>query len=265
MPRIAGKPEQGVQAVVLTLRIFETLADSGPLGVTALARALQTTKSRIFRHLQTLVRQGYLVQSPDSEQYRVGPQLVGLGWRVSDTFDLISLATPILRELRDTLGHSCVISQVEANGMRVLIAISGLSSIEIGVKRGSLLTFHASAQGKVALAFAPPELRAQIFRSRLDMLTPRTITSQTALRSEIERIANQGWGVAPNEAMTGINTLAAPIFDASKACIATVGIVDSIQFIEEMPTEEQIHHTAAAAARISAALGYRADDRLRRA
>jgi hypothetical protein len=64
MPRITGAGGEGVQAVVLALRILEHLAHDGrPVGVTALARALGTTKSRIHRHLQTLAQEGYILQA----------------------------------------------------------------------------------------------------------------------------------------------------------------------------------------------------------
>jgi len=35
-------------------------------------RTLGTTKSRIFRHLQTLVMKGYLSQQEETERYQVG-------------------------------------------------------------------------------------------------------------------------------------------------------------------------------------------------
>ena len=85
--------------------------------------------------------------------------------------------------LRDALGHYSVLSQVEEEGVRVLAAVSGRSLVEIGVRRGSLLLFHASAQGKVALAFGPEETRHRVLRSRLEMLTPSTIVSATRLES----------------------------------------------------------------------------------
>jgi IclR family KDG regulon transcriptional repressor len=259
MPKISGDSSgDGVQAVVLALHIMEYLAEQRrPVGVTALAEALGTTKSRIFRHLRTLVQHGYIVQSPESERYQVGSQLVQLGRLVGENLDLAAAAHPILRELRDELGHSTVVSQVEAEGVRVLARVPGTSPIEIGVKPGSLLPFHSSAQGKIALAFGEEALRTRVFRSRLEMLTPSTITAPGALEEEIERTRQRGWAIAPNEAMIGINTLAAPVFDVSGALVGAVGVVDSIQFIPAEASDEQIRRTVAAARRISKHLGFR--------
>ncbi len=257
MPRIAGKPGEGVQAAILVLRILELLGrERKEIGVTALARALQTTKSRIYRHLRTLVQEGYIVQPLDSERYKVGPRLVALARLVSDNVDLAAAASDVLIELRDALGHSAVVSQVEPDGVRVLATVSGKSPIEIGVRPGSLLPFHASAQGKVALAFASPEFRARVLRARLEMLTPQTIVSPAALRAEIDKVRGQGWATAPNQSALGLNTLAAPVFDASGSLCGTVGIVDMVQFIEADPSDDQIERTLAAGRKISATLGY---------
>jgi DNA-binding IclR family transcriptional regulator len=233
------------------------LAEEGrPIGVTALARALGTTKSRIHRHLKTLTQEGYILQSEDTDRYQVGARLAALGRLAGDTFDLASIAAPTLRSLRDSLGHFTVVSQVEPEGVRVLATVPGKSSVEIGVKRGSLLSLHGSAQGKVALAFGEESVRSAIFRSRLELLTPKTIVSPAVLRRELEVVKEQGWAVAPNEALIGVNALAAPIFGANGLLIGTVSIVDSIQFIEEEPTSEQIERVKDAASRISASLGH---------
>lgn len=263
MPRIRTIPgdadasADGVQAVVLALQIVEQLAgEPEALGVTALANALGSTKSRIHRHLRTLVQQGYVAQADDSDKYRVGDRLVRLGRRVGEKFDLAGAALPSLRALRDVLGHFTVVSQVEADGIRVVATLSGNSMMEIGVKRGSLLGFHYSAQGKLALAFGDPLVRERTFRSRLEMKSPKTITSARALQREIDRIGAQGWAVAPGEATLGINALAAPIFDRTGALVGTIAIVDSIQYIQDEPSDEQVGQTVKAAREISASLGY---------
>jgi IclR family KDG regulon transcriptional repressor len=257
MPRISGASGDGVQAVVLALHILERLAEEGrPMGVTSLASALGTTKSRIWRHLQTLMQHGYIVQSEDTERYRVGARLVTLGQAVGNSLDIVSAGYGTIRDLRDSVGHSAVISQVEADGVRIVSTVSGKSSIEIGVRPGSLLGFHNSAQGKIALAFGSDSLRATVFNARLEKHTPSTIVSPGALRTELERVRQQGWAAAPNEAVIGLNALAAPVFDAAGILAGAVAIVDSVQFITQHPTALQIDKTVAAARRVSAALGY---------
>ena len=40
-----------------------------------------------------------------------------------------------------------------------------------------------------------------------------------------------GFAAAPEEAMLGINSVAAPIFDDKDACVGAVALVGSIQFL----------------------------------
>jgi IclR family KDG regulon transcriptional repressor len=257
MPKISGPMPEGVQAAVVMLRTIEFLSESRkPVGVTALAHALGTTKSRIHRHLQTLLQQGYVIQAADSERYAVGPRLVTLARRINEDFDVASFVLPALQDLRDSLGHFAIYSQIEDNGMRVRATVSGTSPIEIGVKQGSLLPFHASAQGKLALAFGPDAVGQRILHSKLERFTPHTITKTAALDREIATIRRQGWAVAPNEVAVGLNALAAPVRDASGRLVGAVGIVDLAQFIAAEPAREQIQQTVAVARRISDMLGY---------
>ncbi|MGB3386631.1 MAG: IclR family transcriptional regulator [Pseudaminobacter sp.] len=257
MPRIEGKSGEGVQAVQLVLGILENLArERRAMGVTELAQALGTTKSRIYRHLQTLLHQDYIIQPKDSDRYECGPRLVALGRAVSDSLDLAHVAADALLELRDALGHSAVISQVTPDGMRVLATVPGRSPIEIGVRAGSLLAFHCSAQGKAALAFLSSEFAARILRSKLEVLTPHTIISPAELNVQLEKIREQGWATAPNESAIGLNTLAAPVFDSGGAVCGAVGVVDMVQFIAAVPSKDQRERTMAAARRVSRALGY---------
>ncbi len=81
MPRIGGPPRgEGVQAVGMALQILEHLAARrGAQGVTELARDMQTTKSRMHRHLRSLIAGGYVVQPPGTGKYQIGGRLLALG------------------------------------------------------------------------------------------------------------------------------------------------------------------------------------------
>jgi IclR family transcriptional regulator, KDG regulon repressor len=259
MPRISGsQPGDGVQAVVFALQILEYLAQRrSTVGVTDLARVFGTTKSRIYRHLQTLMSAGYVIQETETERYRTGGRLIALGRVVSENFELMSAARTVMEELRDRLGHAVTLSEVELAGLRVLSTIAGTQPFEIGVKPGSLLPAHATAQGKLLLAFGPDAPREKLLRKSLPANTPQTITNPAVLREELKQVKKQGWATAPNQAVVGVNALAAPILDATGGFVGTVAIVDLIQFVPARPTPEQIRRIVEAGRRISANIGYR--------
>lgn len=246
-----------IQSVALALQVLETLANAdSDMGVTALASALGTTKSRIHRHLRTLVSLGYISQSGTTERYRIGSRLIALGQAASGTVDLPSVAMPHMRTLRDRTGHAVSVGKIEEDGIRILNTLHGNMQIDVGVRPGSLLGFANSAQGKVALASMPEHARQDVIPETLAAGTKFTITDRAELLAHIDNIAGQGWATAPNETMLGLNALACPIFNSERAPIATIAIVSLTEFIKTPPEQSQIEAVSEAAARISAEIGF---------
>jgi IclR family transcriptional regulator, KDG regulon repressor len=259
MPRISGAQRgDGVQAVVFALQVLEYLAQHrSTLGVTDLARVFDTTKSRMHRHLQTLVAAGYVMREEETERYRSGARLIAFGRAVADNFELTNAARSVMESLRAALGHPVALSQPEPDGMRVIATIAGKSAFEIGVKPGSMLSAHTTAQGKLMLAYGTEAVCERLLSKSLPRSTPHTQTDRNALRAELEQVRRQGWATAPNQSIIGLNALAAPIFDALGTFVGAIAVVDSIQFIPEAPAAKQIRQVVEAGKRISATIGYR--------
>lgn len=246
----------GVHSVQLAIDVLEAVAFSDDeLGVTQIAERLHMTKGSVHRHLQTLVERGYLAQNATTSRYAIGPKSRLLARHAPDA-DLVHLAEGPMRQLRDALGHPVVLSEMTPRGALILHKLSGTAPIEIGVRPGSELTFHASAQGKVMLAFAPQPLRTRVLARPLQRFTDRTIMSVRRIEQELLEIARLGFASAPEEAMLGLNAVAAPIFDAQDACIASVALVGSIQFLPEKPRPSDVAQLIDAARQISRKLGH---------
>lgn len=221
MPTVTKSLGEGTQSVILTLTILERLASKhGPVGISELARDIGTSKSRIFRHLQTLVSCNYVSANGTTGEYEVGPQLVAFSREVSERYDLVSLAEPIMSELRDQLGHTVIISRIDPAGVQVLRSMSGNSAIVVGVRPGTTLPFTRSAQGLVALAFVTSSRRAD--ESPLSAAF-RSFSSEHP--KELERIRKQGW--AKGEMREGLRGIAAPILDKSGNLVATLALLDT--------------------------------------
>lgn len=269
MAASGDKTEKGVQAVSLALNILEFIARSGrAVGVTELGRALAINKSRVYRHLQTLVDLGYLAQDSDSERYRVTSRLTSLGQAAGETNDIAIMARPVMLALREQFGHSVVLSAPDASpdatSVSILVTLPGTSNIEIGVKPGSVLALHASAQGKIALAFGDECLMRRIMQQPLERLTPDTVTDPVTLAVEIAKVRERGWAMAPNQAILGLNTIAAPVFDSEGKFRAILAFVDSIQFITSPPSPESVQALMQAARKLSTDMGYRPPRGVRR-
>ena len=260
MPKISSEKTEGIQSVILALSILETLGKArNHLGVTALAESLGTTKSRIHRHLQTLVQQGYIVQSPTTERYRLGSRLIELGNAAAYASDIASVAAQPMRALRDASEQAVILGQIEEDGIRILTTLGGKMPVEVGVRAGSVLGFTTSAQGKMALTFMPEQTRNRILSTPLVRETAYSITDMDVLTQHLEDIRARGWADAPNEAAIGLNALSFPILGASGELVGSLAIVSLTQFIGSPPSQKQVRAVGTAAQEISNALGYIGD------
>ncbi len=227
----SGNIDAGVRSVQLALDVLEAIAGAGEeLGVTDISAKVRATKSSVHRHLVTLVERGYLSQNPATSRYGIGARS-HLLFHLAPNADLVQIAEGPMRELRDTLGHTVVLSSMTPRGALVMSTIGSASSIEIGVRPGSELSFHASAQGQVLLARAPHPFRERVLAEPLQAFTAKTIIDRDGITGALARVREEGYAAAPEQTLLGINAVAAPVFDRSDACIGAVAVVGSIQLL----------------------------------
>jgi DNA-binding IclR family transcriptional regulator len=149
-----------------------------------------------------------------------------------------------------------VLSESSPRGALVSSMVGGTAAIEIGVRPGSELQFHSSAQGKVQLAFASSAMRERVLSKSLPAFTPHTVTDRTSVEAELARVASEGFATAPEQALLGINAVAAPIFDGNDACIGALALVGSIQFLPAKAEPKSVAALKASAAQISRMFGH---------
>jgi DNA-binding IclR family transcriptional regulator len=251
-------PAPATETVDFSLRLLERLAGSSePVGVSDLARAFDASKATVYRHLQALARHGFVRQDPATQRYAAGVKLFILGERLRDRFDVLAAARAEMAPLRDETGQAVTVSALVDDQVLVLELLQGRTIVEFGTRPGTVLDLHASAHGKVALAFGPADLQERSLARPLKPWTPQTIRTRPALERAIAQVRARGWAIAPNEVLPGVNALAAPIFDHRGAYAGAIAIVGSTQYIAATPTAQQIALVTGAAQRISRELGFR--------
>src|SRR2546423_2146526 len=152
-----------IQSVAMTGQIIEALAAAGrPMRLTALANHLREPKARMHRHLSTLKYLGFVEQDAQTECYKLGLKLAHLGQAAMEQFDLRRLAEPYMMRLRDLTGQTTVLSIPASGDAIVSAAWEFPNPVMISVKLGYRLPAHASAQGRLTLAFSPPDLQQRV-------------------------------------------------------------------------------------------------------
>ena len=250
---------ESIQSVVLALRILENLTESSEeKGVTQLARELGTTKARVFRHLYTLRERGYVIQNEKSQKNRIGLRVFLLGRQVGEGIDVLKAVRPAMERLRDRTGQTAVLAGVlDGHATIIDFRMGTADPIQIGLRPGTTFELHATALGRVLLAFGPPSTLERALGGEMAKLTEHTVTDPATLRAQVAQVKKQGWSTAPEETFLGINALAAPVFFHDGGLAGALAIVGPVRSVPGAPDVRQLEELLHCSRGASRALGWR--------
>jgi DNA-binding IclR family transcriptional regulator len=244
MSDASGRP---VGSVARALALLDALAEE-PAGVNALARRIGVNPSSASRLLATLERGGLVEREPGGP-YRLGLRLVALADRVLSRLDVRELARPELRALVAETGETATLSVPGGEEAVTVDFVPGGSSVVSMARLGRPSVAHATAVGKVLLAFrggAPATLAAY---------TERTITDPARLAAELATVRAQGWADAEGEREPDLNALAAPVVGRGGELVAILGVQGPAARLTAARRAQVLPRLFEAAAAVSARLG----------
>ncbi len=253
MPDLDKSKNQSTQMAFL---IIEKMIEIGePVGLSDLARQMGIARIRAYRFVRTLVDLGYVTQDTDGQRYRLTLKLFHLGQAIADRTSLLSESRPLMTVLGRETQCTATLSVPESDGMRVIDIVRAAADVDIILRPGSLLAFHSSAQGKVALAFGEPNWLATALEGPLTAATPQTITDPARLSAAIDEVRAKGWATSMAETLPGLNSVSAPIFDGTGGMVATVTLTGLAGAVNDATLETLAERVLVATHGISRNLG----------
>lgn len=237
-----------IQAVDRALRILAVLGGGRRMSLSEIAAAIDLAPSTVHGLVRTLLAHGMVQQEPDSGRYRLGPATLRLGNIYLDTLDLRSRVAIWAEGLARRTGCA-VRTGVLLNDEVVVVAHEprpdGTRQMpEVGI----VIPAHASALGKVLLAFGPADVRsdkapadvrsekapadvrsdgtpADVRSDLLRSMTGDTITDPAVLAQQLATVRDSGIATEVEEAVLGECGLAAAVFDSSGEAAGAIGLV----------------------------------------
>jgi DNA-binding IclR family transcriptional regulator len=194
------------------------------LGLKEISTATGIPKTTAFRILSSLAEHGLCEFDESTEKYSLGFFLLHLADIRRRQTDVHSVAVPIMREIRNAIGETVVLS-VRSGEARVHIhAVEGLHTMRRTADLGVSAPLYAGAASKVLLAgMEDDEIKSYLARTSMTKFQKSTITDAKSLWAEIEIIRQRGYAESLGELISGGGALAAPIRDHMGR---TVGVID---------------------------------------
>lgn len=181
--------------------------------LTETARRLGLHRSTAHHLMQSLVGAGYLRQDTTTRGYELTPKLYQLTGRMWNAEQLGEIAQPFLEELTRATGEGTSVAAWINGG--VIIAAKCEADVPVRVVQdvGGHRPIYCTAVGKALAAWLPwPEVQAALARTRMEPLTPKTITTPKAFEAELRRIRAAGYALDDEEQYEGLRCIAMPVF-----------------------------------------------------
>jgi len=216
-----------------------------PQGVVAseLARRCGFPLSTAHRLLGALVRDGFAAFDKSTKRYTLGLRVFQLAQSVSHAHGFTGLARPILEQVSASTREATLLAVLDGEQQLYVYSIGGPQQVSVVGEPGRHGPLHCTSQGKVLIAFAPPEVREHLLATlELSPRGPNTITNRARFREEIDRVTKQGYAVADEEHEAGIRAISVPVYDGQQVAVAALSTaapayrMTVAQLVEHLPT-----------------------------
>lgn len=217
--------EYNVTALRKSIAVLGVIKDSQkPLGVSEIARRADVSKNMCLRILETLSDLGWVSQHTSSPVYELTLAPYHFFANSRNRTTLLDQALPSLKELNRKTGESSYLCIPYNDKALMIHVIKGTRPISVTGEIGASYDLHATAPGKVFLAWSDKETQNRSLRNKRKQYTSKTITNSTALQEELKLVREQGFAVNMEEFGPGLLGLAAPVFNEDHVVVAALGI-----------------------------------------
>lgn len=253
MPKDLSNSESPNSTLLRGLAIMNSVANSPrPLSIADLVNELGLAKPTVHRIASQLEAENYLQRNPSDKRFVIGNKLKEFSTNILSNSTLGAPRRAILEALSNEIGETCNCTMLDGNRTVYFDRVECNWPIKINLHPGSRLPLHATASGKLFLAYMKKSDRNRILDAApLSACTEDTITSSEELKTQLTSIKKQGIAFDHEEFIDGMIAIAVPVFDNKNRICFTVAVhaPTTRQTIESLSEYiPSLHHAADALA-----------------
>jgi IclR family pca regulon transcriptional regulator len=211
------------------------------------------SKSQVSKVLGEFRAAGFLQQDPASREYSVGLRAVALSANYLNSDPLVFESIGPMRRLMHESQHTTVLAVLDKGQVMYVLGVEGPEFLDVRWRVGTWMPFHATAVGKVLVAFSSPEGAIRLPEGELSRFTKTTITDRRELQLELAKVRRQGVANTSGETAEGLGAQAVPIFSRS-GLAAALGFVWPAHLVTPAKRRTYPHMLHSAARQISTRL-----------
>jgi IclR family acetate operon transcriptional repressor len=256
---MSAGPQPGSLTAAIADQAAHALAavlERSPQTLDELAARLDLPAAELAPVLKALEHHGLVALDPSRSSVRPGPAALRFARSDLGLADLVELARPQMRRLAAESGETANLILPRPGGTEAIAQVDGTHLLGVTNWVGRPLGLHATAAGKVFLAFGV----ASLPEGELEALTPATISDQGRLAAELDTVRQRGYATIVDELEPGLSAVASPVRDHGGTVIAVLCVSGATLRLEPRRLELLGRVTTEQADEISAQLGWEDPD-----
>ncbi len=219
-------PRKRTSGIDRTLQVLDTLTDrQAPLSAYDIAKSTGAPLSTVYRLVDELIERDMLTRVEDGLVW-LGPRLMRYGLTYRAKLDVFAAAKREMQRLSKATGEAVQICARDAESMVVIAMAETDGHLRVTSDVGSRVPLNWTASGRLLLGHLDDEMRLATFAelarpspTGLAETDPKRLADQSR-QAYLDRLSIQ-----VSNAEYSVACIAAPIRDASGACLATISIV----------------------------------------
>jgi IclR family acetate operon transcriptional repressor len=218
-------PQYPIESVDNALRVLMLFVERSEVRLTEVSSHLGVASSTAHRLLAMLAYRGLVRQDLQTKAYRSGPSLDLLAFSVVGRLHTRVRARPVLEKLNADLRETVHLGRLDATYVDFVDSIESPQALRVSARLGVAMPAHCTSTGKALLAaLTDKQLEALYCDPDLAQLTPQSIKSRKALKSELAAVRRRGFATSDEEGEEGVVSMAVPLRGSSFALAVSVPV-----------------------------------------
>lgn len=226
--------------------LMELAAHGSSLTLSELASATELPKPTAHRLCTQLLELGFVARDVDERYFAIGPALRKLALDTLNHGSLSDLRHQVLAELAAITGETCNFTTLDGASILYLDRVESQRPWRLTLDVGAHVPIHCTASGKMFLANMTRNKRDYLLRQMpLERLTPNTMTTADALRTDCKEALSNGYALDREEFIVGLIAIAIPVYDKDGMMRAALALhcptshSSTENLLEKMPALER--------------------------
>lgn len=211
------KTQQGINSVVIGIKVLDVIADAGcALSLNAISAGADMSPAKVHRYLVSLIETGLVERLKEPGLYDLGPKALKIGFKAIQRIDRVSIATEELISLNSQIDETVFLSIWSDAEALVVGRKASSRPITLMVRIGEVLSPIYNATGRLFAAFLDEADRELLLKSFASLPGKPQINGKELGKAdfieELGAIRAAGISIGSGDLQSNVTSVSVPIF-----------------------------------------------------